>query len=287
MRIALLEDKLQFVRPYRLLHLSIETSHANLLLSAVFHRLLLWDCDSECNYACQHIITSKRLDLGKSIQQFYGKWPFYRFLGMQEPFSVLFSLGNLWAHWDGLNKVRTKIPTSYPMRRFYEYLANFGIASWIFSSIFHTRDFRLTEELDYFAAGASVLYGMYYTPIRVFRLDTRTPRRRSFLRFWTMFCVGLYICHVFYLKFIDWNYTYNMAANVMVGTAQNILWTYFSVKRYRESKRMWAVWPSFVVAWLLFAMSMELFDFPPWFGCIDAHSLWHLFTIAPTILWYK
>ena len=37
------------------------------------------------------------------------------------------------------------------------------------SMIFHTRDFNFTEKLDYFAAGASVLYGLYYTPIRVFR----------------------------------------------------------------------------------------------------------------------
>ena len=39
------------------------------------------------------------------------------------------------------------------------------MACWIFSSIFHTRDFVLTERLDYFGAGASVLYGLYFAPI--------------------------------------------------------------------------------------------------------------------------
>ena len=219
--------------------------------------------------------------------QFHGKWPFYRFLGMQEPFSVLFSLGNLWAHYDGLQKIHAQVPRSYTLRPFYEVLAYVGIASWILSAIFHTRDFPLTEQLDYFAAGANVLYGMYYTPVRIFRLDRPSPRRRSLLRAWTVLCAVLYCCHVGYLKGVTWDYTYNMAANVAAGVVQNILWSWFSVDRFRKSRRLWATWPGLVVAWVMFAMSMELFDFPPWFGSIDAHSLWHLMTIGPTVLWYK
>jgi post-GPI attachment to proteins factor 3 len=30
-----------------------------------------------------------------------------------------------------------------------------------------------------------------------------------------------------------------------------------------------------------------LLDFPPIWGVLDAHSLWHLGTIAPTVFWYK
>ncbi|KAM4059583.1 per1-like family protein [Hirsutella rhossiliensis] len=250
-------------------------------------RLLLWNCASECDYTCQHIVTAARVADARPIVQFHGKWPFYRFLGMQEPFSVLFSLGNLWAHWDGLRKVRASVPASYPLRPWYEWLARIGITSWVFSALFHTRDFPLTEQLDYFAAGASVLYGMYYSPIRIFRLDRPSPRRRSLLRLWSLLCALLYLAHVAYLKGVRWDYTYNMAANVAAGIVQNILWSWFSYDRYRKSRRSWATWPGLVVAWVTFAMSMELFDFPPWLGCIDAHSLWHLLTIGPTILWYN
>jgi len=35
------------------------------------------------------------------------------------------------------------------------------------------------------------------------------------------------------------------------------------------------------------AMSLELLDFPPWMGMVDAHSLWHLGTVLPTVLWYN
>lgn len=250
------------------------------------HRLLFWNCASECDYTCQHIITARRVATGQPIVQFHGKWPFHRFLGLQEPFSVLCSLGNLWAHLQGLGRVRAHVPPSHTLRPFYMWFSGVGIASWVFSSIFHARDFQLTEELDYFAAGASVLYGMYYAPVRIFRLDIATPRRRSVLRAWTLLCLMLYAAHVGYLKGIRWDYTYNMAANVAVGIVQNALWTWFSIDRYRKSKRLWAMWPGLVVAWVTFAMSMELFDFPPWYGSVDAHSLWHLMTIAPTLLWY-
>lgn len=280
-----------FQTPIRTLIIQFNILRLNALtdttITALLYRVLLWNCASECDYTCQHIITARRLSANQPIVQFYGKWPFHRFLGMQEPFSVLFSLGNLWAHWEGLQKIRTNVSPSYTMRRFYIRLAYVNLASWIASSVFHMRDFKYTEEADYFAAGANVLYGLYYTPIRIFRLHLATRRRRSLLRLWTIACVTLYILHVAYLKFVKWDYTYNMAANCVIGLIQHMMWTWFSINQYRKSKRVWSLLPSLVVAWIMFAMSMELFDFPPWMGSIDAHSLWHLMTIAPTVLWYK
>ncbi|KAK2593825.1 hypothetical protein QQS21_008483 [Conoideocrella luteorostrata] len=253
----------------------------------LLRRLLLWNCASECDYTCQHIITTQRIASALPVVQFHGKWPFYRFLGMQEPFSVLFSLGNLYAHYRGLRKIRAHIPLDYSLRPFYVVLAHVGIASWVFSAIFHTRDFQVTEELDYFAAGANVLYGMYYTAIRIFRLDRPSPRRRSVLRAWTLLCIVLYLCHVAYMKGVRWDYTYNMAANIVAGIVQNILWSWFSITSYQKSGSLWSIVPGVVVAWVMVAMSMELFDFPPWLGCIDAHSLWHFLTIGPTVLMYN
>jgi hypothetical protein len=206
---------------------------------------------------------------------------------MQEPFSVLFSLMNFVAHRDGLAKVVANIPASYTMRKYYVMLSYVGMASWIFSMIFHTRDFSFTEQLDYFAAGASVLYGFYYTPIRIFRLDRGGPRTKSVLRVWTFTCIAMYAAHVTYLKWYSWDYTYNMTANVVVGIIQNSLWTWFSIQKYAKSKRAWAAWPGIVVAWIFLVMSLELLDFPPLWGYLDAHSLWHLGTVAPTMLWYK
>ncbi|GAB7345691.1 hypothetical protein MBLNU457_3970t1 [Dothideomycetes sp. NU457] len=255
-------------------------------------RLLFWTCPSECDYTCQHIVTDTRLardpPYREPVLQFHGKWPFYRFMGMQEPFSVIFSLLNFLAHDWGMTKLRASVPASYPLRKYYMMVGYVGLVSWAFSMVFHTRDFSVTEKLDYFAAGAQVMYGMYYSPIRVFRLDdAESPVKASVLRLWTLVCALLYLAHVAYLSFWRFDYTYNMAANVAVGAVQNLLWTYFSVTRYRRTKRAWAAWPGLIVAWIILAMSLELFDFPPWWGTLDAHSLWHLGTVGPTIWWYN
>ncbi|KAI0391989.1 Per1-like protein [Xylariaceae sp. FL0594] len=280
-------------------------------------RLLLWSCAQECDYTCQHIITSRRLSSSppRPVTQFHGKWPFVRFLGLQEPFSVLFSLGNLVVHYIGLRKIRERLPVlsneakdreqqqQWPMRRFYICFAYIGIATWVLSTVFHARDFKLTERLDYFGAGASVLYGLYYTVVRVFRLDDtptsspplsfqptqrrRTRQKQSLLRIWTLLCASLYAAHVAYLTLWKWDYGYNMRANLVVGALHNALWTALSWRRWRETRQAWTTWPGVFVAWVTLAMSLELLDFPPLWGAIDAHSLWHAGTIAPTVLWYN
>ncbi|KAI0868756.1 Per1-like protein [Hypoxylon argillaceum] len=187
----------------------------------------------------------------------------------------------------GLARLRARVPAGYPMRRYYEIFGLFGTASWVCSTAFHTRDFKATEQLDYFAAGASVLYGMYYALVRVARLDRPAPHRRAVLRLWTVFCCALYLAHVAYLKLWRWNYTYNMRANLVVGMVHNMLWSYFSWRRWKQTRKNWTIWPSVLVAWVILVMSLELLDFPPVWGALDAHSLWHLGTIGPTIIWYN
>lgn len=260
--------------------------------SALHLRILFWTCPSNCDYVCQHIITDQRVSrdppMLNPIIQYHGKWPFYRIVGIQEPCSVIFSLFNFLAHRDGLSRIYNRIPPDYSLRKYYVVFSYIGLTSWLFSMIFHTRDFNLTEKLDYYAAGASVLYGLYYTPIRIFRLDQKTPSiKQTLLRLWSITCVLLYVAHVTYLTLWSWDYTYNMAANVAAGILQNILWSWFSVKRYQKLKKPWAAWPGLIVAWIVMAMSMEMLDFPPIKGMVDAHSLWHLGTVGPTIWWYR
>lgn len=209
---------------------------------------------------------------------------------MQEPFSVLFSLLNYLAHAWGIAQLQAKVRPTYRLRIYYLAFGYFGCASWVASMIFHTRDFTVTERADYFAAGASVLYGLYYAPIRIFRLDDpkrNQPWKHSVVRLWTLVCIALYTAHVSYLSFWRWDYTYNMGANIAIGIVQNILWTGFAWTRYIKSGRWWQAWPGMIVAWIVLAMSLEVLDFAPWGLMIDAHSLWHLGTVGPTLWWYK
>lgn len=201
---------------------------------------------------------------------------------------MLFSFFNFAAHWNGMSRIQESIPAWHSLRPYYMLFGYIGLASWSFSMIFHTRDFAFTEKMDYFAAGANVLYGLYLSVIRVFRLDQDGSQYRpSLRRFWTAICALLYTLHVCYLSFWSWDYTYNMAANVAVGIISNLIWTGFSIIRYQKYLKSWTAWPGMIVAWIILAMSLELLDFSPWNGLIDAHSLWHLGTVIPTAWWYS
>lgn len=50
-----------------------------------------------------------------NVPQFYGKWPFKRLFGIQEPASALFSFFNLLVHWNMLKKFRREVRNDSPM----------------------------------------------------------------------------------------------------------------------------------------------------------------------------
>ncbi|KXJ14095.1 Post-GPI attachment to proteins factor 3 [Exaiptasia diaphana] len=62
-----------------------------------------------------HEITANDVANDRPIKQFYGKWPFVRFLGVQEPASTLFSILNGLGHILGWRAYRSVIPQNYKM----------------------------------------------------------------------------------------------------------------------------------------------------------------------------
>lgn len=265
----------------------------------LYMRLLFWTCPQNCDYVCQRLVTASRIHQDLSIEQFHGKWPFLRMLGIQEPASVLFSILNFIPHYYGLKAIRNLTASSGAASDItaltpflvivYKTFALVGMNAWIWSSVFHVRDFVLTERLDYFSAGLTVLYGFFTATIRVFRLDL--PKYAHFRYLLIFICIIAYISHVSYLSFVTFSYSYNMLANVVVGLLQNIMWIYHSIRSYTASKttignRNWKLWPGMIVLSITLAMSFELFDFAPILDILDAHALWHAGTVLPTIWWY-
>ncbi|KAG7664181.1 uncharacterized protein J8A68_002285 [[Candida] subhashii] len=283
-------------------------------------RLLGWNCDSNCDYQCQRIITAERKSRNEEIYQFHGKWPFWRVLGIQEFFSVLMSLGNLSATYLGFKKlVRIIKSDNVPRGLKYQYvnvmiLAVVTMFAWLFSTIFHIRDYPITEHLDYYFAGLTVLSGFHALGARLFRLYR--PDRKFARWGFSICCIGMYAYHVRRL-YTDWSYTYNMRANIVVGIAQNVFYgllcydlyskyynleqannsvnlnhlNYINFKRlilpsfYSTSAKLYSLYPLLLCMIVILGMSFEVFDFPPFFfDLIDAHSLWHLVTIFPTYM---
>lgn len=281
---------------------------------------LIWDCESNCRYICQQIITDERVYQQLPMVQFYGKWPFTRVFGIQEIFSVIFSIGNLMINYINLLKVirqlhkTRKIPgdASHVIYQQNVILIVVSIVGWTFSTLFHIRDNPVTETLDYFGAFGIMLANLNLIVVRY----TRIFERKRVLALWQASLVAVYILHCLKLR-ANWNYSYNTFANLVVGLSAMLLWIVHSLQVNSQYKRHFFVYnnslqllpfetkiltklnylsisrsrlipllPVGLNLWLVFGMSFEICDFAPIWRLLDAHALWHLFTIFPTIIWF-
>jgi hypothetical protein len=86
-----------------------------------------------------HMLTDFAAESGVRMQQYYGKWPFWRLAGMQEPASVAFSLANMLMHVLGADWLRRGVHPAHPIRPFYLTWAYLSINAWVWSAVFHTR----------------------------------------------------------------------------------------------------------------------------------------------------
>ncbi|KAF9922624.1 hypothetical protein FBU30_007253 [Linnemannia zychae] len=243
-------------------------------------RVTQWTCIDNCRYLCMHDITERAIEQNEPVHQYHGKWPFHRLLGMQEPASVLFSLLNGYMHVRALPLLKRTIPENYYMRPFYIGYALLGINTWLWSAVYHSRDWPSTEKLDYFSAGTGIMYGLFYSVIRI----TRMVNTRSQL-VWGIACLIPLLLHIGYLTFVHFDYGYNMAATASIGLIHNIWWFVWSFMNRKERSYAWQ--PTVAALLVSCAMCLEILDFAPLWGIIDAHSLWHAATITLIPMWYR
>ncbi len=149
------------------------------------------------------------------------------------------------------------------------------------------------------------MYAFYYTTVRLFHLYTPTnpqaadaSKRQIVRRSLAFVCTIAFLAHVSYLTLLPrFDYSYNMAANLVVGMAHNVLWLLFSLPawfsvihrfpaRARQYRPAYAWKAALFVALTTGATALELFDFPPLGGYVDAHALWHLATAPIVAFWY-
>ncbi|KZT36343.1 Per1-like protein [Sistotremastrum suecicum HHB10207 ss-3] len=260
--------------------------------------LFRWDCRANCQYTCMHHLTDLTSPSNPApydkIMQYHGKWPFWRVAGIQEPASVLFSLFNLYAHLSGIRTIRARLAPDTWLKPYYLLWGLVAANAWIASALFHSRDTPLSEKLDYFSAAASILYSLYYSIIRIFRL--RFTEHTTLWSIWTAICTILFLAHVLYLSSLPrFDYTYNTIVNLAVGLLHNILWLGYSFPAYFPSTSITAHntsskarrKPAPIILLTTLATLLELLDFPPWYRIIDAHALWHLSTSFLVPMWYS
>ena len=103
------------------------------------------------------------------VLQYFGKWPFKAVLGIQEPASVLASLGNLLAHLTGILHFNRSNATF--MSNYYRISAVLAVIAWMVAMTFHARDRWWTERADYYTGSIMFFWSVAYTVVRVFKLQ--------------------------------------------------------------------------------------------------------------------
>ncbi|CAD6197650.1 unnamed protein product [Caenorhabditis auriculariae] len=228
------------------------------------------------------------------VPQFHGKWPFvaidvdcpFGFFHciIQEPASVVFSLMNLMTFTYMDTRVRNM--RNLENRDAWLALTRIGMATWVSSTLFHARDFTVTEYMDYFSAFAFVLVTLYTSLRFVYPQLTYTGNGRRLNKFLIAGLIIWYVGHVCFMlkKFL---YGFNMAVCIGCSVVSALVYCYHIYSRYRDygSFRPSDIALIRVLVWMNAAVVLEILDFVPVFWIFDSHSLFHLATV-PVPFWY-
>lgn len=252
---------------------------------SLVNKIFLWDCTSECQYNCMWITEANNLQKKLPTVQYYGKWPFLRLFGMQEPASAILSIGNLGAHLYGYYYIYKEGLEGKASNWFlHEALKlNFVISvnAWLWSSVFHSRDLWWTMWLDYFSAIALLFVGVGFAICRTIRI--RDHRRQVFI----FFLLALYYTrHLYGMIFVNFNFGWNMKVAMFAALTITFLYIFWSCIHLIAGKRSHSKYALSACLLGLAAASFELFDFSPIGYILDAHACWHAATIPIILLWY-
>ncbi|PAA91079.1 hypothetical protein BOX15_Mlig030374g1, partial [Macrostomum lignano] len=267
-------------------------SEAKVRRDRAAHPLTRWTTDS-CEDQCKHdclwqTVTAFHRD-GLPTPKFYGRWPFLRLLGLQEPASALFSALNCACHVYMFAAFREQVNPQSPMYNVWHLYSLVAIATWLSSTVFHAKDIPLTEQLDYFSALLYLLTCLFCLACRLtVQRDNDYSKNRSNLIGLAAVAIAsivFYIRHVWYLSCVHFDYGYNMTVNLSVGAANCIGWLIWSIRRVRSQPYTRDC--LLTVALLNGLVLLEVLDFPPIWWVLDAHSLWHGGTVLLAVPWYR
>jgi hypothetical protein len=266
---------------------AINSPHEKFLEEPLYLRWKKWDCISECRYQCMVREELSREKVPEAPVKYHGKWPFVRIFSLQEPASVAFSVLNLLVHFQGFSSFLVLIYYKLPSRikgPYYEYVGLwtiFGLLSmnsWIWSTVFHSRDMTFTEMLDYSSAIALIGYSLLLAIIRTGNLRAEAPRVMVAAPI-----IAFISTHILYLNLYKFDYNLNMIICVVIGACQLLIWaTWGFITKHPARYKLWTV-----IFGAAFAMLLEVFDFPPLWGIFDAHAIWHAATLPITYLWWS
>ena len=278
------------------------SSSSSSMYSNIFH-WPEWTCVDMCKYMCMHVVTNNRKQLGYPILKYYGHWPFIRYMGLEEPASVAFSMLNALPHviFIILTLSRSSINKQIPSLSLWSYSPNYymrpwllfypilALLSWTSAVVFHAKKTVLTSSIDYLTAFVFIFYAFWIALRRVWG-----RRANPYLVSLSFVILVMLCCYRVYMMITDRvSFDNHMKLSISLAICSVVIWnTWIFVLSKKEDDvinktkyhRKWlCFWCQLLFC---FASLLEIFDFPPYYGIFDAHSLWHASTVPLAFIWY-
>uniref|UniRef100_UPI00358F3D4A post-GPI attachment to proteins factor 3 isoform X1 n=1 Tax=Myxine glutinosa TaxID=7769 RepID=UPI00358F3D4A len=245
----------------------------------LYMRLSGWNCVEECRYGCMWRTVDLLQEAGYDIPQFHGKWPFVRWLCVQEPLSAIFSALNGFSYLFMARRYCASVPSTAPTYTTVVKFSAVAVLAWCFSFAYHCKDTPLTEKMDYFGATSLLLYSVYFCCVRT--LGLQNPWVAKYFGYLLLIAFGL---HILYMSYVCFDYGYNMLLSIAIGMLNLVWWSGWCVVTLGTRPYVWRC--LLTMFCLHGAFLLELFDFPPLLWALDAHALWHLSTAPIPLLFY-
>jgi post-GPI attachment to proteins factor 3 len=246
-----------------------------------------WTCPAECKYRCAQQDLQAREREQREVVQYHGKWPFQRVAGMEELVSVVASALNAVPHLIALTSsdvLHAYAPSGHPQREALLAYSIVGINAWVWSMALHTKETWVTERGDYHSASLFLLTSAWLPLLKVFGLRAVSGAGLGIAGA----LLAVWVGWVWYMNFVLFDYGLNMKVSVLVALISNVLWCYWALSHGCCKPSKPHAWKAPVAVFMLSALAaLELLDFPPKWGLVDAHSLWHLSTVPLAFFWYK
>lgn len=244
-------------------------------------------CHELCNYGCIDSTSKARLQQGYPVVKYYGHWPFTRYFGLEEPASAIFSVLNALPHVLFLIKaLKQKVVVTYMQRWLWWYALAASIC-WVCSALYHSKKVHHTTQLDLTSALGFILFGLFVAVRRIWGSGASTVG----VTVLASSIVVAWCCRAYFMfqGMVSFDSHMKLSIGIVILTTTLwVLWVLYAQFIAADRKGMSAKYLCLLCQlWLIGASALEIFDFPPYWGIFDAHSLWHAVTVPLGFLWYR
>ncbi|XP_076953962.1 uncharacterized protein LOC143628196 [Bidens hawaiensis] len=246
-----------------------------------------WECLSGCRYECMLVREGKREKAGDKPVKYHGKWPLKRAFGIEEPVAVALSALNLAVQFHGWVSffilVNYKLPLSPTRQTYYEYTGLwhvYGTLSMNFlfwSAVYHSRDVEMTEKLNYSSAAALLGFSLIVAILRAFNIRSEAARVMVAAPL-----IAFVTTHILYLNCYNFDYGLNVKVCLILAVAQLLVWVVWSGVSNHPSR--WKI--RLVAVGECLIIFFQIYDLPPFWGCLDAHAVSHAIAIPISYIWW-